>query len=61
MRVQNKFKICRPCIIIYSSDIECYSNSYSDRDIDNYSDSDSDSNSDSYRDWIWFNLYLGCK
>ena len=51
------------CITICSSDSECYSNTYSDRDIDSYSYSysDSDSNSDSYRDWLWFNLHLGCK
>ena len=45
MRVQNSFKICRLCVNIYSSDSECYSNSYSYRDIDSYSDSDSDSDS----------------
>ena len=52
MRVQNTFNIYMLCINIYSSDSECYSNSYSHRDIDSYSDSDSDSdsNSDSYRD-----------
>ena len=59
MRVQNNFKICRLGINIYSSDSECYRNSYSD--IDSYSDSDSDSNSDSYRDWLWLNLQLGYK